>query len=240
MSPSCSNQIVLGFEKDFKKEYEFTTETYFTDMHNLANFDYLVTTSDEAADAFVTGKGYAYGWEMMLRKKSGRLSGWLGYSLSWTKRQFPHSYINAGNWYYPIWDRRHDFIIVGTYNLSKKWDVSGTWRYNTGQGFTQAVGVSTIYLAGIDPSLWGNDARWIIPGSYNNYRFPADHRLDLTFSYKHHFFRKLPATLDISIYNVYNRRAYWRRFYDTNENPIKVTDVKLLTILPLVSYEVRF
>jgi outer membrane cobalamin receptor len=240
MSPSFSNQIVLGFEKDYGKEYEFTTETYYTDMHNIANFDYLVTTSDEASDAFVMGKGFAYGWEVMLRKKTGRLSGWLGYSLSWTKRQFPNSYINSGNWYYPIWDRRHDFIAVGTYNLSKKWDVSGTWRYNTGQGFTQAVGVSTIYLAGIDPSLWGNDARWIIPGSMNNYRFPADHRLDLTFSYKHKFFKGLPATLDISIYNAYNRRAYWRRLYDTNENPIEVTDVKLLPIVPLVSYEVRF
>lgn len=239
IDPSYSDQVVLGFEMDPREELEFTAEAYYTDMNNVTQFDYLATESDDAADAFVIGDGYAYGLEFMLRKKEGRLSGWIGYSLSWTKRRFPDSNVNQGNSYYPKWDRRHDFLVVGAYALSKRWDVSGTWRYNTGQGFTQAVGMSTVHLGGIDPSYWANNARWTVPGELNNYRFPADHRLDLTFTYNHHFF-KMPAKFNISIYNVYSRRSYWRRFYDTQENPVEVQDVKLLPILPLISYEVRF
>jgi hypothetical protein len=78
-----------------------------------------------------------------------------------------------------------------------------------------------------------------MPGSRNNYRFPADHRLDITASWKHTLFGK-PAKLNLSVYNVYSRRSYWTRYFDTSENPIEVTDVKLLPILPLISYEVRF
>ena len=88
--------------------------------------------------------------------------------------------------------------------------------------------------------MFADDGRWIIPGGENNYRFPQDHRLDLTLTYKHKFLGKLPAKLNLSVYNVYNRRAYWRRFYDTQENPVEITDVKLLPIIPLISYEVRF
>jgi len=239
MDPGYSYQVVAGYEHDPFEDVEFTAEVYYTDMHNLTNFDYLAKNSDEAADAFVDGKGYAYGFEIMLRKKSGRLNGWLGYSLSWTQRQFPGSYINEGDWFYPKWDRRHDFLIVANYALSKRWDLSGTWRYNTGQGFTQAVGLTTARLAGIDPQYWATEGRWIIPGELNNYRFPADHRLDLTLTYKHHLF-KLSARLNFSVYNVYSRRSYWMRVYDTNENPVEVVDVKLLPIIPLISYEVRF
>ncbi len=239
IDPSYSDQIVLGYEWEPKEDLEFTCETYYTDMHNVANFDYLADRSDEAADAFVLGKGYAYGAEWMLRKTNGRLSGWLGYSLSWTKRQYTDTFVNRGNWYYPKWDRRHDFIIVGYYELNKRWDLSGSWRYNTGQSFTQPIGVTTYRFADVPLDYEGNDGRAILNGAKNNYRFPADHRLDLTSSYKHKFFG-YDARLNFSVYNVYSRRSYWGRWADTSENPVKVQDLKLLPILPMFSYEVRF
>ena len=242
MNPAHSDQIVIGYEWDREDGYEFTTEAYYTEMIGVAQFDPMVDSGERLRDAFVVGRGIAYGGEMMLQKKIGALTGWLGYSLSWTKRRFPNSTINEGNWYYPKWDRRHDFIATTAYPLSDKWDISASWRYNTGQGFTQALGVYTTRYADLDPSDFSNDNRTIRPGSKNNYRFPDDHRLDLTATYKHNFMNmdNYPAKLNFSIFNTYNRRSYWGRMANTNENPAEITDAKLLPILPLISYEVRF
>lgn len=240
MKPSYTNQIILGFEHEPKKDLEFTFETYYTDMHDIVQFNYVSTEqSAVAADAYIFGEGKAYGFEWMLRKTAGRLSGWIGYSLSFTQRRFPGTYVNDGDWFYPKWDRRHDFIAVGYYELNDKWDLSGSWRYNTGQSYTQPLGIYTLPLAGVDPSYIDNGGRYPVYGEMNNYRYPADHRLDFTATYKHKFFG-LPARLNLSVYNVYSRRAYWIRSVDTKENPAEIVDFKLLPVLPLFSYEVRF
>ncbi len=239
MKPSISDQIVTGLEYDAPLDLEFTTEAYYTDMHNVVTMNPVVDEGQVGSDAFLQGKGKAYGWEVLLRRMSGRWSGWVGYSLSWTKRQFPSPLINNGDWYYPKWDRRHDIIIVGMYQLSRSWEVSGSWRYNTGQGFTQALGVFTQRLEGLDLSDDYSEGRRILNGSMNNYRLPADHRLDLTFTHKHLLFKK-NAQLMLSIYNVYSRRPYFMRYFDTSDNPVQIGDVKMLPIIPLVSYEVRF
>ncbi|RJP77297.1 MAG: TonB-dependent receptor [Candidatus Zixiibacteriota bacterium] len=239
MKPPYSDQAVLGFEWDPRPDLQATFETYYTDMNGVVAFDPLVDSGTQAADPFVFGDGYAYGAEWMLRKTAGPISGWLGYSLSWTRRRYPETLYNEGNWFYPKWDRRHDFIAVANYAASRNWDLSATWRYNTGQGYTQAVGVYTLEFPGLDPGMWNDQGRYVVPGTTNNYRFPADHRLDLSATYKHQLFG-LPAQFVLSIYNVYSRRSFWQRTFDTTENPVKVEDVKLLPILPLVSYEVRF
>jgi hypothetical protein len=239
MQPPYNDQVVFGFEWDPRPDLQLTTETYYTDMHHVLAFDPLVDEGTQAADPFVDGDGYAYGFEWMLRKNTGRLTGWLGYSLSWTKRRFPGSLYNDGDWYYPKWDRRHDFIAVANWEANQRWDLSASWRYNTGQGYTQALGIYTFQFPGIDPGVFDDDGRQIVPGAINNYRFPADHRLDLSATYKHHLFG-LPARLVLSVYNAYNRRSYWQRDFDTTQNPVEINDLKLLPILPLVSYEVRF
>lgn len=239
IDPSYSDQIVLGYEWEPRKDLEVTVETYYTDMNRISNFDYLTDRSEKASDAFVFGEGYAYGAEWMVRKTNGRLSGWLGYSLSWTKRHFPSTYINRGNWYYPKWDRRHDFIIAGCCELNDRWDLSGVWRYNTGQGFTQPLGITTSRLADVPPEFQYSLGRMEVNGFMNNYRFPADHRLDLTASYKHRFCG-LPARFNLSVFNAYSRRGYWQRVVDTSENPPDIIDLKMLPIVPMISYEVRF
>ncbi len=240
MKPTYCDQIVLGYEWEPRSDLEFTAETYYTDMNDVATFNMLTDEkSVDGSHAFLFGEGYAYGLELMLRRKTGRLSGWVGYTLSWTKRRFPDTYLNDGDWFYPKWDRRHDFIATAMYELSPRWDLSASWRYNTGQGITEPVGMMTTQIAGVDPQYLPDDGRQVLYGNYNNYRFPADHRLDLTATWKHRLFGK-PARLNLSIYNVYSRRAYWMRITDTSENPVVIEDIKLLPILPMISYEVRF
>ena len=236
LEPSYSDQIVFGIEWEPTKDMEFTAETYYTDMNNLVELNKIITEEvEDAADPFLTGgEGYAYGVEWMLQRKEGRWTGWLGYSLSWTKRRFEDTYLNSGDWFYPIWDRRHDFIIMANYAITDKWELSGTWRYHTGQGYTQPVGV----FAG-RYGTYGYDHK-VINGELNNYRFPADHRLDISATYKHKFAGKYDAKLNFGVFNVYSRKPYWRRYIDTDENPVEIEDIKLLPILPMVSYQVRF
>ncbi len=240
LSPMNSDQIVLGWEWDFKDYHEFTFETYYNKLNHVFESDQTIDEGHQASDAFLDGEGRAWGFEWMLRKKNGgRLTGWIGYSLSWSKRRFPGTYQNHGNWYYPKWDRRHDIIVVGMYRINDRWDISGQWRYNTGQGYTQGIGIYTVRMDGVPDDALSSDGRQIIYGELNNYRFPADHRLDLNASWHHHLFGK-PATLIMTVYNAYNRRAVFTRSYDTTENPVAYEDIKLLPVLPLVSYEVRF
>jgi len=240
IKPAYTYQAVLGFEYDRLEGYEFTAETYYTDMHNVAIFRPMVDEGTKGSDAFVLGKGFAYGFEWMAAKKIGRLNGWLGYSLSWTKRRYPmDSHINEGQWFYPKWDRRHDFIAVVNFQKSRRWEYSASWRYNTGQGFTQALGIYTMRMEGFDPNELGHYGRAPYMGSKNNYRFPEDHRLDVSASYNHLFFKK-QAKLTLSVFNLYSRRSYWLRMYDTSEKLMKITDAKLLPIVPMINYEVRF
>ncbi len=237
MQPSHTDQYIIGCEWDREDGLELTTEAYYTEMKNITSFDAMADKGEEAQDAFVVGHGNAYGLELMLQKKIGPLTGWAGYSLSWSKRRFPESQINGGEWYYPKWDRRHDFIVVGNYAFNQRWEMSGSWRYNTGQGFTNTKGVFTAYYAGMDPYDFADYGRLDLPGSKNNYRFPDDHRLDVTLIYNHLFF-KHPAKVNMSIFNLYSRRSYWMYSVDTFK--METEFIKLLPILPLVSYEVKF
>ena len=236
LDPSRADQIVLGFEWEPKPDLEFTAETYYTNMNNLVEYNRLsIEETETARDAFLPGgEGYAYGFECMLRRNEGKLTGWIGYSLSWIKRRFDDTYLNNGNWYFPIWDRRHDIIAVASYVLNERWEFSGSWRFHTGQGYTQLLGVYPSRY-----SSYGYD-RQVMYGELNNYRFPEDHRLDIAVAYHHAFWTGHLATVRFGIYNIYSHRSFWRRSVNTNKNPVEIEDVRLLPILPMFNYEVRF
>lgn len=239
LDPGRTVQSILGCEFDPTPRDQLTVEVYYNDLKNVVEVQPLLDSGENARDPFVVGKGYAYGAEFMARRTEGRFIGWVGYSLSWSRRCFPGTLVNRGKWFYPKWDRRHDFIAVGDFRLSERWELTGSWRFNTGQGFTQGLGVYTFRVPGVDPEYLADRGRSVLYGAYNNYRFPPDHRLDLSVIYHHRLAGK-PAKLVFSIFNVYNRRPYWQRWFDTSTNPVVVVDAKLLPILPLASYEVRW
>ncbi len=239
LDPTYLYHYVLGFEYDPGEAYEFTFETYYNDMHNIVTFNNTVDQGQSNADAYLQGIGYAYGFEWMLQRKFGRWTGWLGYSLSWVKYRFPDQPFNEGDWFHPKWDRRHDMVAIFNYKLSQHWHVSSQFRYHTGQGYTRALGLYTKRWPHIDPEYSARGSRWIHKGLENNYRLPADHRLDINVTYDHTLFG-LDAKAVLSLYNVYSRRSHWARFYDTDKNPVEIRDIKLLPILPLLGYEVRW
>ena len=240
VKPTYADQLVFGVEYDGSNDLEYTFETYYTQLQDVLFFDENSDDAQTMQEAYLSGEGKAFGFEGLVRRKSGRLSGWIGYSLAWSQQRFPGTDVNSGDWFYPKWDRRHDLTVVARYQLNPKWFMSSMWMYHTGQGYTRGVGVMTREYAHLNPAFDDSQGREIVYGSVNNYRLPSDHRLDVSLGYDHQFLKRYPATLTFSIYNLYSRRALFYRAYNTEVNPVEERDVRLLPILPLVSYEVRF
>lgn len=233
IKPEISDQVSLGYYKNLAgNKYELTVEAYYKTMQN--QIDYRdganVYTNDAIESQLLYGKGRAYGIEWMLRKKTGRFTGWVSYTLSKTERKIDG--INNNEWYNARQDRTHDVAIVGMYQLNHKWTLSANWIYYTGNAVTfpngkYTVGGQTVYYY----------------TNRNGYRMPAYHRLDFgaTKQLKQH--KKWSSEIAFSLYNVYGREnAYSITFRDNEDNPNKTEAVQtsLFRWVPSVSYNFKF
>jgi hypothetical protein len=170
IKPEIADQISVGYvTKVFKSNFEFTTEAYYKYLQN--QIDYKdgaeINTVSDVESVLLYGIGRAYGLEFLLKKKEGRLTGWIGYTLSKTERKIEG--INENNWYNARQDRTHDISVVGIYDLNSKWSISGVFVYNTGDAVTYPTGKYTIQ----GQTLYQYAAR-------NANRMPAYHRLDFS------------------------------------------------------------
>ncbi|MEO7120388.1 MAG: TonB-dependent receptor, partial [Ginsengibacter sp.] len=133
VKPQESWLYALGLFKNLNDNvYETSVEVYYKQLKNQIEYQdgYTPATLEDTENFFTFGKGWSYGTELFINKTRGRLTGWIGYTLSWTFRKFPQ--LNFGEKYYAKYDRRHDLSIVGIYELSKKWKVSGTFVFASG------------------------------------------------------------------------------------------------------------
>ncbi len=202
VGPSTAIQGTLGCEYVFPdNEYQISSEMYYKDMKNLyeykdrAEFSFGVPLESQ----LTSGKGVAYGVEVFFEKKMGDLTGWIGYTLAWTKETFAE--LNSGMTFYPRYDRRHDIGIAATYPISQGWDFGASWVYGTGQAYTMPTGLYYFDspIAGSGTSIRPNYSL------RNAYRLPAFHKLDINLIRKFTWFG-LPFEFSMSVYNVYDRR----------------------------------
>jgi hypothetical protein len=233
IKPEIADQLSLGYYKNLAgNKYELTVEAYYKTMQN--QIDYRdgadVFTNDAIETQLLFGKGRAYGIEWMLRKKAGRFTGWVSYTLSKTERQI--NGINNNQWYNARQDRTHDIAVVGMYQLNKKWVISANWIYYTGDAITfpngkYTVGGQTVYYY----------------TNRNGYRMPAYHRLDLGATLQLKQKKKWSSELAFSLYNAYGREnAYTITFRDSENNPNKTEAVQtsLFRWIPSISYNFKF
>jgi hypothetical protein len=181
-------------------------------------------------DQFTSGRGESYGMELFLNKRIGNLTGWLGYTLSWTSRTFAE--LNQGRTFYPRYDRRHDLSLALTYKIGDSWELGATWVYGTGQAFTMPTAKYTV------PDLSGSG--WTrVAYDYsqrNGYRLPAFHKLDLNFAHTFTWVG-LPMVFNINIYNAYNRLNPFAQYVTTEYDSATGTNkpvVKQLTLFPFL------
>jgi hypothetical protein len=240
--PEKSWQVAAGAAKTLPwKELELTIEGYYKEMKGVIEYkdgeSYLNSSSDWQSKV-EAGTGWAYGAEFMVQKKTGKTTGWIAYTLSWSNRQFPN--INNGNTFPFHYDQRHNVSFVMNRQLTPHIDFSVTWVYGSGA----AVTLPTDQYQGIDASpnngqFSNSNAIDAIP-SRNNYRMGAYHRMDISMNFtkqKKHGLR----TWNISVYNVYNRKNPFFLSFNTNNQGEKVlTQYSLFPILPSFSYIYEF
>lgn len=238
VKPQVSWLYAAGLFKNFKNNmYETSLEVYYKGMQNQIEYEegYTPTTLEDTENFFTFGKGWSYGSELFINKLRGRLTGWIGYTLSWTWRRFPN--LNEGLKYPAKYDRRHDLSIVGIYNLNDRWKLSANFVYGTGNATTLP---QRFYLMG-----------GILSQEYsriNAYRLPAYHRLDVSAVYTpvRNQKRKWKTEWVFSIYNLYSRQNPYFIYFDQEGNPVngdlkvQAKKVSIFPIIPSVTWNFKF
>ncbi len=235
--PQRSSQYSLGYFNNFNdNKYISSINIYYKNYHNQIELLYgiLNNYNDNIFEESMTfGSGSSYGGELFLQKAYGNFNGWIGYTLSWTNRKFDE--INRGKIYPAKYDRRHEIKIIAAYEFSKKWILSGTFVFASGNAFT---------LPEYKYIIEGNLINGF--GEKNSFRMPAYHRLDLSLTYIAKKTEKFESSFNFSIFNIYNRaNPYYVIFNVTGnvyEYNLKITPsmVSILPIIPSVSYNFRF
>lgn len=231
--PSYATHYIFSMETKPYKNFDLNFDIYYKTFENLSEINTTTLEGETVSDVFYLGKGDAYGFEVFLQRKYGRFTGWLGYAMGFINVKFDS--INSGKIFRPKYDRRHDFKIVGQYQIGDRWNVGATFTFQSGQSYTGATSRLQSRLPG---QTFGRGK--IVPSERYGLRLPASHQLNVNASYSFDFFGKLNARAILDVYNVYSRRDIWFRYYNTQELNTSVEDVRLLPILPTFSIEVNF
>ncbi|HET9744865.1 MAG TPA: TonB-dependent receptor [Chitinophagaceae bacterium] len=237
VKPQLSWQYTAGLFKNFTdNKYETSVEVYYKKMQNQIEYAEGYTPSlEDPEDEFVFGNGWSYGAEFFVNKTRGKLNGWIGYTLSWTRRKF--SQLNNGQTYPARYDRRHDMSVVVNYEPGKKWRFGGVFVYGTGAATTMP---ERFYIV-----------EGVLTQEYsqvNQYRLAAYHRLDLAATYTPvpKKKRKVQSSWVFSIYNVYSRYNPYFIYFDQTGSPydgtlrVEARQVSLFPILPAVTWNFKF
>ena len=235
IKPEIADQVSAGFYKNSKNGmYEFSSEIYYKALQNQIDYRNAaqILANDNVEAELLYGKGRAYGVEMMMRKTSGRLTGWIGYTLSKVEKKIDG--INNNEYFNARQDRTHDISIVAMYDVSKKWNVSGTWVYNTGSAVTFPSG--KYEAAGQTVFLYTER---------NGYRMPAYHRMDVSVNFEPsaNKTRKYKSSWSFGLYNVYGREnAFSINFRENKDDRTKTEAVQtsLFRFIPSVTWNFKF
>ena len=229
--PEVADQVSAGiYMMSSSQAYDFSLEGYYRKIDNVLDYrDGKSFSSEiELERLILAGEGKSYGMEFCARKNLGRLTGWIAYTLAWSKTRIDG--INNGNWYDANNDRRHDVNIVAAYQLTDRWTLNAAWVFNSGQAFTAPSSKYQI----IDNWIYYYAER-------NGYRAPDYHRLDLSASWTKKG-QKVTRQWVIGIYNLYNRYNPFLINFEDSDNGARTRAVQysLFGIVPSVSFNIKF
>lgn len=234
VKPQSCDQYAIGYFRNIaNNQYEFSAEIYYKNLRNTVDFkDHAdLIANEEFEQELRFGKGRAYGVELMLRKNQGRLTGWLSYSYSGSRRKIKE--INGGDWYRSPYDKPVNISLVLNYELSKKWILSGNWIYASGTPVTYPSG------------------RYLIEHNYvpiysgrNEDRYPAYHRLDVAATWKlSKPEKRFKSELSFSVYNLYGKKNPWMIYFRQEEDRPDVSYAEMIylfSFVPSVSWNFTF
>lgn len=254
--PQKSHQVAIGIAKTFTDMYRLSIEGYYKTMNNLIEYkdgaSFMGTETDWEGKV-ESGKGWSYGGELFFEKRLGKLTGFVGYTLSWTNRQFES--INEGKVFPYKYDRRHDVSVVLSGPLNDKWDFSVSWVYGTGTAHTLATeryfgnsgghGYRGIFSSGhisyaFDPGAYPFSGEIQHLDGRNSIRAADYHRLDVS-AQKTTETKWGESTWTLGVYNTYNRKNpfYYYIGWDSRGNRA-LRRVSLFPFIPSITYSFKF
>jgi len=238
ISPQKSWQIAGGIARSFdQKALDISLEAYYKNVDQVIAYkagSNFVGSNRDWEDVVTSGRGWAYGAEILLRRKRGKTTGWIGYTLSWSNRRFPD--LNQGRSFPHRYDRRHDISIALVREHGRQ-TYSMTWVFSTGHSVS------------LPTSQYREEGRLIdVYESRNSYRMPSYHRLDLSVHFPAG--ERKRSEFIVSLYNAYNR--YNTFFIESRDyrsiDPFlgyiqeerSLTKITIFPILPSFSYRFYF
>jgi hypothetical protein len=241
IGPELAWQYTLGIRRSLWRGWNLSVEGYYKQMKNLVNYSEGANFLDDWEQNITIGTGRAYGLDFLLRKNSGRINGYLAYTLGKTDRTFPQ--INLGKTYPFKYDHRHDLKIWGDYRFSPWLDLSASWIFSSGLAFSLPQDAFTVEVPGVSPPVTVVDY-----GPKNSARLPAYHRFDVGLNIHVQSLHGTKHQFQIGAYNVYSRRnpLYYqlRTVYVEEQGRLKeekeLVGVHLLPFLPSINYSVKF
>lgn len=254
IEPMDSKQYSAGLFYNLNDVVDLSVESYFKSMDNLIEYKDgagFMGSSTGWEEKVSMGRGWSYGVEFLAQKIVGKTTGWLAYTWSKSERKFdkPGQEINYGKVFPAKYDRRHNISFTMNHRFSERFDLSGTWVYNTGNSGT--LGMQKYPAVDLPDLAWQNYQTLDYISERNNYRLPAYHRMDIGVNFhkkKKHGVR----TWNISLYNAYNqknpfmvRQSYSNDgYYDPNTGAYNSRKILVKTsifpIIPSISYSYKF
>lgn len=238
IAPQTSHQVALAWQ-GFQTERKIflSAEAYYKRMDNLIGYEEGTNLFFNAdfESSLVQGSGRAYGFEFLARKESGKFTGWISYTLSWSMRKFME--INNGDWFPSRYDRRHNGSVVTQYALGKRWAASLVWEFISGARFTPVIGQYAV----LAPTLTGVDLIPVYSG-INAVKLADTHRLDAGIKFMSKPEKKFQWHVFAGVYNVYNRASPIGMVIEQNgdDGSLRYLQPGLFGLLPFISYGFRF
>ncbi len=240
IKPQVSDQVAIGYFRNFKENViEFSVETYYKWMSNTLQLrdDAKIDFNDAIERELVVGQGRAYGLEFFLRKRTGKTTGWIGYTLAKSERQADR--INNNDWYPFRFDRRNYLTVTLNHDISERVSIGANFIYATGDAFTIASQRYT--LESFDGSRQSPSIQY---ASRNSARFPDYHRLDLSVTLNRKKIEgknnKNDSYWVFSLYNAYGQKNPYTLSYGIENNVPVVYKWYLFTFVPAVTYNFKF
>ena len=241
IKPQIADQVAVGYFANLKEDaYSLEIESFYKTIKNRMDYiDGADLIANEAIEQVVlNGEMRSYGLEILFRKNTGKLSGWIAYTLSRSEQKTPgrtpeESGINNGDWYRSAYDKMHNLAVTGSYKLSKKWNFGANFTLQTGQPVTFPNGQYE-YQGITVPSY----------GLRNEDNLPLYHHLDIsaTLTPKQSETKKWKGEWVFSIYNLYGRKnaasISFRQNQDTGNN--EALRLSIFGLVPSVSYNFKF
>jgi hypothetical protein len=233
VKPELCDQFSLGYFRNFKDNmFEFSAETYYKNFQNQIDYrnGAQLNFNSTVESQLLYGIGRAYGIEFLIKKKAGRLNGWIGYTLSRTEKKI--NGINNDSWYPAKQDQTHNLSIVAIYDLTKKWTISSNFVYYTGNAVSFPSGKYNV-----------NGQVAFYYTERNGYRMPAYSRLDIGATFQGRKTEKSESSWNFSCYNALGREnPYSITFRQDPNDPSKTQAVKtaLFRWVPSITYNFKF